>query len=218
MELVMKRLRVLVAVAAAVMLMIGVLACGSGSPSSLSSSAPVTVASSAPPSRSPSPSPSPSNSLAATFSDGTQVLVTGGAVDGGTGGGWTEYLEVVAGPDGLPNVGSLQIQAAGSNSNSWEANGSPDFYYGYAAPGSGITNESPLPSNPTNEDVAPPADLSPGQSICVQEDFQNASSSSEDDNGPDEYSVTATLASGTEETVTLPTDGSGPGDACLFTG
>jgi len=212
----MKRVRVLVAIAAAMMLMTGVLACGSGSPSSLSSSASVTVASSAPPSR--SPSPSPSDSLAATFSDGTQVLVTGGTVDGGTGGGWTEYLEVVAGPDGLPNVGSLQIRAAGVNSNSWEANGSPDYFYGYAAPGSGVTNEPPLPADPTNEDVAPPADLSPGQSICVQEDFQNASSSSEDDNGPDEYRVTATLASGAEETVTVPTDGSGPGDACLFTG
>lgn len=210
-----KRLKVLVAVAAAVMLMIGVLACGSGSPSSPSSSAPVTLAPSTRPS--PSPSPSSSNSLAATFSEGTQVLVAGGAVDGG-GGGWTEDLEVVAGPDGLSNVGSLQIQAAGSNSSSWEANGSPDFYYGYAAPGNGITNEPPLPSNATNEDVVPPAELAPGTSICIEEDFQNASSSSEDDNGPDEYSVTATLASGAEDTVTLPTDGSGPGDLCLFTG
>jgi hypothetical protein len=221
-----KRPKVVVAVAAAVMLMIGVLACGSGSPSSPSSSAPVAVASSTRPSPllspslspAPSPSPSPSNSLAATFSDGTQVLVTGGTVDGGTGNGWTEVLEVIAGPAGLPNVGSLQIQAAGSNSNSWEANGSPDFYYGYAAPGNGITNEPPLPSNATNEDVTPPAELAPGTSICIQEDFQNASSSSEDDNGPDEYSVTATLASGAEDTVTLPTDGSGPGDTCLFTG
>jgi hypothetical protein len=146
------------------------------------------------------------------------VLVTGGTVDGGTGSGWTEFLEVVAGPDGLPDVGSLQIRAAGSNGNSWAANGSPDFFYGYASPGSGVTNEPPLPANPTNEDVAPPADLSPGQSICVQEDFQNPSVSSEDNNGPDEYSVTATLTSGAEETVTVPTDGSGPGDACLFTG
>jgi hypothetical protein len=212
MGFVIKKLKALVAVAAAVMLMIGVLACGSGSPSS---SAPVTAASSA--RLSPSPSPSPSNSLAATFSDGTQVLVAGGAVDGG-GGGWTEDLEVVAGPDGLSNVGSLQIQAAGSNSSSWEANGSPDFYYGYAAPGNGITNEPPLPSNATNEDVTPPAELAPGTSICIEEDFQNASSSSEDDNGPDEYNVTAALASGAEDTVTLPTDGSGPGDVCLFTG
>jgi hypothetical protein len=210
MGFVIKGLRALVAVAAAVMLMIGVLACGSGSPSS---SAPVTAASSA----RLSPSPSPSNSLAATFSDGTQVLVAGGAVDGG-GGGWTEDLEVVAGPDGLSDVGSLEIQAAGNNSSSWEANGSPDFYYGYAAPGNGITNEPPLPSNATNEDVTPPAELAPGTSICIEEDFQNASSSSEDDNGPDEYSVTATLASGAEDTVTLPTDGSGPGDVCLFTG
>jgi hypothetical protein len=146
------------------------------------------------------------------------VLVAGGAVDGGTGGGWTEDLEVVAGPDGLANVGSLQVQAAGSNSSSWEANGSPDFYYGYAAPGNGITNEPPLPSNATNEDVTPPAELAPGSSICIEEDFQNASSSSEDDNGPDEYSITATLASGAQDTVTLPTDGSGPGDVCLFTG
>jgi len=146
------------------------------------------------------------------------VLVTGGGQDGGTGVGWTEVLEVIAGPDGLSNVGSLQIQAAGSNSNSWEANGSPNFFYGYAAPGSGVSNEPPLPSNPTNQDVTPPAELSPGQSICVQEDFQNANSSPGDDYGPTEYSVTATLANGAPETVSLPTDGSGPGDACLFTG
>lgn len=43
-------------------------------------------------------------------------------------------------------------------------------------------------------------------------------SSSGEGDGPGEYSVTATLANGAKETVSLPTDGSGPGDACLFTG
>jgi hypothetical protein len=145
------------------------------------------------------------------------VLVTGGSVDGGTGNGWTENLEIIAGPDGLANVGSLQIQAADSNSsNAWEANGPPQFYFGYAAPGSGSTNESPLPSNATNEDVPPPAELAPGKSICVSQDFQNPNSSSGDNNGPAAYSVTATLADGANDTVSLPTDGSLPGDACLF--
>lgn len=210
MGLIGKRSRALAAVAAAVMLMTGVLACGSGSPSPSSSSspAPVTAASSAP----PSPSPSPSNSLAARFSDGTQVLVTGGAQDGGTGNGWTEVLEVIAGPGGLSDVGSLLIQAA--DSNGWQASGSPQFYYGYAAPGSGVTNESPLPSDATNQDVTPPAELAAGASICVSQDFQNSSSG--DNGGPAAYSVTATLASGAQQTVSLPSDGSGPGDACLF--
>jgi hypothetical protein len=171
----------------------------------------------APPTSQPStspPSPSPSNSLAASFSDGTQVLVTGGAQDGGTGNGWTENLEIIAGPDGLPNVGSLLVQAA--DSNAWASNGHPLFYHGYATPGSGVTNEPPLPSNATNQDVPPPAELAPGTSICVSQDFQNANSSSANSYGPGQYSVTATLANGARETVSLPTDGSGPGDACLF--
>jgi hypothetical protein len=166
------------------------------------------------PSPSLSPSPSASNSLAAAFSDGTQVLVTGGEEDGGN--GWTEYLEVIAGPGGFSNVGGLQVQAAGSSA--WEADGSPDFFYGYAAPGNSGTDEPPLPSDATNHDVSPPAELAPGTSICVQQYFQNANSSPEDDSGPDEYSVTATLSNGAKETVSLPTDGSGPGNACLFTG
>jgi hypothetical protein len=171
----------------------------------------------APPASQPStspPSPSPSNSLAASFSDGTQVLVTGGAEDGGTGNGWTEYLEIIAGPDGLPNVGSLLVQAA--DSNAWAGDGQPLFYYGYASPGSGVTNEPPLPSNATNQDVPPPAELAPGTSICVSQDFQNANSSSANSYGPRQYNVTATLANGARETASLPTDGSGPGDACLF--
>jgi hypothetical protein len=175
-------------------------------------SASATVATSAP------PSPSLANSLAATFSDGTQVLVTGGTPDAGPGTGWTEILEVIAGPDGLPNVGNLVIQDMGSDSGgAWEDDGSPLYYYGYAAPGSGVTDESPLPANATNQDVAPPAELAPGTSICAQQDFLNANAPSANQ-GPAGYSVTATLASGATETVSLPSDGSGPGDACLFTG
>jgi hypothetical protein len=162
------------------------------------------------------PSPSPSDSLAATFSDGTQVLVTGGAVDGGTGNGWTEFLEIIAGPDGYPDVGGLLIQAA--DSSSWEDDAPTAFYYGYAAPGSGDTSEPPLPANPVNQDVPPPAELAPGKSICVQQDFEDLGSSTGDNDGPPDYTVTATLADGAKETVSLPSDGSGPGDACLFTG
>jgi hypothetical protein len=128
-------------------------------------------------------------------------------------------VEIVAGPGGLANVGSVLIQAAGSNAgNAWGDNGPPEFFYGYAAPGSGVSNEPPLPSNATNEDISPPTELDPGQSICVQQDFQSANTSSGEGDGPDEYSVTAPLADGAKETVHLPTDGSGPGDSCLFTG
>jgi hypothetical protein len=185
---------------------------GAASAAQPGTSALATVATSAP------PSAAPSNSLAANFSDGTQVLVATGTQDGGSGNGWTEVLEVIAGPNGFPNVGSLQVQDMSNDpGGTWESSGSPLFYYGYSSPGSSNTSEPQLPANPTNQDVAPPSELAPGASICVQQDFESANASS-DNQGPDGYSVTATLANGASDTVTLPTDGSGPGDACLFNG
>jgi hypothetical protein len=127
-------------------------------------------------------------------------------------------LEIIAGPDGLPNVGNLQVTDIGGDPGGpWQADSTPLFYYGYAAPGSGVTGEPPLPANPTNQDVAPPAELAPGVSICVQQDFMNTNAPS-DNQGPDGYSVTATLSNGATDTVNLPTDGSGPGDVCIFNG
>jgi hypothetical protein len=207
-------MRILVAVPAAVMLMIGVLACGSGSSSPLPSSAPA----SSPPA-SPAGTASASSSayagLGATFSDGTQVLVTGGSISGNT--VWQQVLEIIAGPAGFSGLANLQIQAVDSNPGDAWTGGGVMFYHGFAG-NSAVTNEPALPSNATNETVPPPSALAPGASICVEENFVNNGSTSSGDTTQNisGWKVTATLGNGSTQTVSLPFEGSTGVPACLF--
>ncbi len=208
-------MKILVAVAAAVMLMIGVLACGSGSPSPLSSSAPASSPPTSSAGTSSTSSPPANPGLVATFSDGTQVLVTGGSSSGNN--IWQQALEIIAGPAGFSGLANLQVQPVDSNPGDAWTGGGVMFYHGFAG-NSTVTNEPALPSNATNETVQPPAVLAPGASICVEENFENNGSASSADTTEyiSGWKVTATLGDGSTDTVSLPFEGSSGVPACLF--
>jgi hypothetical protein len=81
----------------------------------------------------------------ATFSDGTQVLVTGGSSSGNN--IWQQALEIIAGPAGFSGLANLQVQPVDSNpGDAWT--GTTEYISGWkvaATLGDGSTDTVSLP-------------------------------------------------------------------------